>query len=522
MYDAIVIGGGVNGLIAAIAVARRKKSVLVLERRDAAGGAAMTSELLPGFHVPALTHTIGPIRADIARAIGLTRLVEMIAPDPAVTSLGANGRVISFHRDPVLTAASIDRVSPADAARWRPFLASTNAIGRVVAALQRQQPPPLDGLDLRDILKLLKLGRHARRLGRHDLARAARWTPMAVADLTAEWFGSDQVKAAIAAHAVFGNFAGPRSGGTGGMLLQRLGADPLPVGTGVSVRGGPGALTRALTAIAEKAGVTIRTGALVRHIRTTTGAASGVALDSSEEIISRAVVAAIDPRQALIDLVDPVELAPTIRDRARHLRQRGVTAKVNLALAGLPPVPAVGGDAVPLHGRLLIAPGLDYLERAFDAAKYGAWSPAPWLDISIPSVADPTLVPEGRHVMSICVHYAPRHLRAGSWAGEKDALYRSVLSALEPHMPGLPGLVLGSQVITPEDMESGWGLTGGHIFHAETTLDQSWIARPLLGWARHRAPVPKLYLASAGTHPGGGLTGASGWLAAQAVIEDLK
>jgi len=478
--------------------------------------------LHPGFHVPALAHAIGPIRADIARAIGLTRAIEIIAPDPAVTSLGLDRRTISFHRDSVLTAASINRVAKADSARWRAFIASTTALGRVVTELQRHAPPPLDGLDFAEGWRLLRLGRHARRLGPRDLIRAARWMTMPIADVVSEWFEHDQVRAAVAAHALFGHFAGPRSGGSGGMLLQRLGQDPLPVGSGITVRGGPGALSAALAALAEKAGVAIRLSSRVRHVKTSAGRATGVVLESGDEIDARVVVGAIDPRQVLIDLVDPASVPPSLRERALHIRQRGITAKVNLALSGLPGVPALDGDSVPLSGHLLIAPGLDYLERAFDAAKYGSWSPSPWLDLVVPSVKDPSLAPQGQHVMSICVHCAPRDLRSGTWRDQRDPLLRAVLHTLEPHMPNLSSLILAAQVLTPEDLERDWGIGGGHLFHGEMTLDQSWIARPLLGWARYRSPVPALYLASAGTAPGGGLTGASGWLAAAAVVEDLR
>jgi phytoene dehydrogenase-like protein len=288
------------------------------------------------------------------------------------------------------------------------------------------------------------------------------------------------------------------------------------------VRGGPGALSGALRTIIEQTGGRIRTDARVVHIAAKSGRISGVVLADGEKIAARAVVSAIDPRHTLLGLVDVEDLTPTWVERMRRFRTRGVTAKVNLALSGLPTFTALKGDAMPLRGRLLIAPGVEYLERAFDAAKYGEFSPAPWLEISLPSVVDSSLAPDGQHVMSIYVHFAPRILREASWAERRQALYRAVLGVLESHAPSMASLVVGGEIVTPEDLEESWGLSGGHIFHGEQTLDQSWIARPMLGWARYAMPVRGLYLASAGTHPGGGLTGGSGWLAGRTVAAELK
>ena len=345
---------------------------------------------------------------------------------------------------------------------------------------------------------------------------------MPVADLLGEWFDSDLVKAALGARAVFGHFAGPRSAGTGAMLLQRLAEDASPVGSGVTARGGPGALSAALSDAAARAGAAIRTNARAARIAVRDGRAAGVVLDTGEELTASVVVSAVDPRRTFLDLVEADDLAPSFVERIRHFRARGVTAKINVALSALPEFSAVHGDAVPMRGRFLVAPGLDYIERAFDAAKYGVYSPAPCLELTIPSVADPTLAPPGAHVMSIYAQFAPRHLREGPWPEQRDALFGSVMRTLTLHAPALESLVVAREVLTPEDLEREWGLTGGHIFHGETTLDQSWMARPLLGWSRYRTPIPGLYLAGAGAHPGGGLTGAPGLLAAQAVTIDLK
>ncbi len=523
MPDAIVIGGGLNGLVAAASLARRGVSVVLIDQRADVGGAAVTSEIAPGYRAPALSHALGPIDAHVARALRLGHAgVEFITPDPALTSLGEDRRTLVFHRDPVLTAASIHPLSAGDAARWRGFLQTTQRITEIIGALDRQALPSIDDMRTRDWWPLVKIGRRVRGLGKPDLARFMRWLPMAVADLAAEWFETDLLQAAICARAVFGNFAGPWSAGTGAMLLQSLAVDPFPVGSGITAKGGPGAVTQALSAIASKAGAEIVTGSKVVRISVRDGRATGVELENGQSHEARAVVAAIDPRRAMLDLVDPAELPVRFRERMKHIRARGVTAKINLALSGVPVFPALGDDPVPLRGRFLIAPNVDYLERAFDAVKYGEISAEPWLELAIPSVLDPTLAPDGRHVMSIYAHYAPRQLRGAEWDARREPLYRSVLRVLEPHVRDLASLIVGHQIITPEDLERDLGTSGGHIFHGELTIDQSFIARPQLGWSQYRTPIAGLFLASAGTHPGGGLTGLSGWLAAETVHSDLK
>jgi phytoene dehydrogenase-like protein len=430
--------------------------------------------------------------------------------------------VIVFHRDAVLTAGSIHQVAPADSARWQDFVHDAHRLAAIITEINRRPPPSLDGPAAHEWWHLLGHGRRLRALGARDLARLARWVPMPIADLVGECFDHELLRAAVASRALFGNFAGPRSAGTGAMFLQRLAEDPVPVGGGATVRGGPGALTQALAELARRAGATLTTGARVTRLLVRQGRVTGVALESGAEIAAQAVVSAVDPRQTFLNLTDPADLPPSFLERVRHYRARGVTAKINLALSDLPVFRALGGDAVPLRGRLLIAPGLDYLERAFDAAKYGEVSEHPWLELSVPSVTDPTLAPAGQHVLSVVAHFAPFDLRGRSWADAREPLYQSVMRVLVEHAPDLDRLVTARQVITPEDLERVWGLSGGHIFHGELALDQLWVARPLLGWAQYRTPLPGLYLAGAGTHPGGGLTGLPGLLAAGEVERDLR
>ena len=525
MIDVIVIGGGINGLVAATALAREKRSVLVLDRRDIIGGASITSTSPNSFKTPTLSHSLGPLSADVMRTLqldGPDSKVKFLLPDPVLTTLGRSGEIVSFHRDDMATAASINLISTHDAGAWQTFAATMQRLAAVMAKLNQHTPPSIEAPSSTDLWHLLALGQKTRSLGRLDLARLARYAPIAVADLVAEWFDNDLVQAAVAVRGVFGHHAGPWSAGTGALLLRRIAEDPIPVGGGATMVGGPGALSQALLACAEAAGAQVRTQARVAQVLTRGNVATGVVLDTGEEIAAQTVVGAIDPRHLCIDLINPADLAPSFLQRMRQVRGRGVTAKVNLSLLAKPAFTSLHGDDHLLKGRILIAPGIDYVERAFDAAKYGKRSPQPWLEISIPTISDPSLAPEGQHIMSIYVHYAPRFLAEGTWTDQRDALYRSVIDTLTMHAPGIAGLVVEREVITPEDLETEWGLPGGHIFHGEETLDQWWISRPVLGASQYETPLERLYFASAGTHPGGGLTGQSGLNAARVISRALK
>jgi phytoene dehydrogenase-like protein len=522
--DVIVIGGGLNGLVARCDAGEGEAVCDSARQRASLGGACSMRELAPGFRIPELSHSLGPVSRDVVKALRLDHAagLEFITPDPSLTSIGDNNQLLSFHRDAVLTAASINTHSTADAGRWNDFVRTSQRIAGVIAQVDRLAPPPIDDAGFRHLWRLMGAGRAARKLSRRDLTRLARWLPMSIADVVSEWFETDLLRAAIAAHAIAGHPAGPRSAGTGAFWLQRVAADPSVVGSGVTAKGGPGALADAVARIAMAAGADLRSNAQVAHVLTKNGRATGVVMANGDELSARAVVAAISPKTALLQLVSPTDLPPSVANRVRNIRARGVTAKINLALSAVPAFAAFGGDTVPLSGRLLIGPGLDYLERAFDATKYGEMSEQPSLEISIPSVRDNSLAPAGAHVMSICAHFAPKDLRNSSWEQGRDVLWSRVMDVLEARAPGIRQLVIERQIVTPVDLESDWGVAGGCVFHAESTIDQFWVARPLLGWSQYRTPVVGLYLASAGVHPGGGLTGLPGWLASETVREDLK
>jgi phytoene dehydrogenase-like protein len=525
----LIIGGGHNGLVAAFYLARAGFKPLVLERREIVGGAAVTEEFYPGFRVSSLAHTAGPLRADIARDIRLKKFgCEMIHPDPRVFAPAPDGSAILFYDDHARTAASIERISAKDASRYTGFADSLVYAADVFAQVCGVTPPSIDKPSPEDLWNLLKIGRGVRNLGKKRTFDLLRWGPMAVADFVAEFFETDLLRAAIATRGIFGCAMGPWSAGSTAVLLLRAAADSHPVGSASFPRGGLGALTDALAESARAAGAEIRTGAEVARILTKDGAAVGVALADGEEIRCDAVVSGADPKRTFFHLVDPSELDPTFVLRIKNLRASGTVAKVNIALGGCPSFPAATALAGPdglraaLSGRIHIGPGIDYLERAFDASKYGEFSPEPWLDVTIPTLADPSLAPMDKHVLSAYVQFAPCRLKSGDWTSRREALGKTVLKTLEAYAPGISNLVEGMQIITPEDLEKTYGLTGGHIYHTELALDQLFTMRPVLDWARYRTPIRGLYLCGSGTHPGNGLTGASGANAAREISRDLR
>jgi len=342
--------------------------------------------------------------------------------------------------------------------------------------------------------------------------------------LVAEFFETELLRATIAARGIFGTFLGPWSAGSSLVLLIRAAGDTHPAGSSTFALGGMGAMTQAMASSAQKAGAEIRTDAEVIEVRVKDGSAISVILSTGEEIFADAIVSNADPKRTLLKLMDPIHLSPDFVMKLQHYRMPGTVAKVNLALAGLPKFTALNGgnDSDALTGRIHIGPEIDYLERAFDESKYGNFSRQPYLEITFPSLTDPSLAPAGKHVMSIYVQYAPYKLKGGDWESQRVALGDAVVKTLTQYAPNLPELILRHQIITPQDLEDTYGLTGGHIFHGELALDQFFTMRPLLDWARYRTPIGNLYLCGSGTHPGAGLTGGSGANAAREILKDLR
>ncbi|MES2209851.1 MAG: NAD(P)/FAD-dependent oxidoreductase [Chloroflexota bacterium] len=528
-WDAIVIGAGHNALVTAAYLAKGGLRTLVLERRDRVGGAADTAELGPGIRVPALAHTVGRLRPSVHRDLNLKQHgLALMAPDVRAFAPSPDGSAVVLWSDVARTAEGLRARSAADADAYAGFDRLVRSMGKFLDELGRGAPPDIDAPGIGDALTGLKLGRAFRGLGKHDSRTILRILPMAVADLVAEAFETDAVRAAIAWRGVRYCSVGPWSAGTAAMLLMdSAGNDGGAAGETVYARGGPGALSAALASAARAAGAEIRTGAEVAAITSKDGRATGVVLTSGEEITARAIVSGADPKRTMVDLVDPVALGPSLGWRAGNIRTPGVVAKVNLALKGLPAFPAAGGDGdVLLRGRIVVAPGIDAVERAFDASKYGRASEIPILEATIPSLVDPTLVDgarTGTQVMSVIAQYAPYTLREAEWGTQADAFGDAVIRTLESVAPGIGNLITHRQVLTPVDLERDYGLTGGHPLHAEPGLDQFYLWRPLLGHARYRiGGLEGLYLCGSGAHPGGGITGGPGQNAAREILSDAK
>ena len=526
-YDAIVIGGGHNGLVTAAYLGVAGLRTVVLERRHALGGATGTSELAPGARVPTLAHTVGRLRPSVVRDLDLKRHgLSLVGPDVRVFAPGPDGRAVTLWGDAPRTAEGLRAGSAEDAGRYASFDRLVRSLAGFLGEIAGRTPPDIASPGLGDALTGLQLGRTFRGLGRHDARTITRVLPMAVADFVAEWFETDALRAAIAWRGVQYTAMGPWSAGTTAVLLaDSAGNDGGAAGQTVFARGGPGALVAALEAAAREAGVEIRTSAEVVAITSRDGRATGVALADGEELTARAVVAGIDPKQVLTRLADPVAVGPGLLWRAANIRTPGTVAKVNLVLSGLPRFTAAGDDDHLLRGRIVIAPGIDAMERAHDAAKYGRPSDVPIMEATIPSLADPSLVEAaapGTHVMSVIAQATPYALRNGNWDEAREGFGDLVVRTLDDHAPGLASLVTARQVLTPLDLERDYGLTGGHPMHGEHGLDQFFLWRPLLGHARYRLGLDGLYLAGAGAHPGGGVTGQNGQNAAREIVSDLR
>jgi phytoene dehydrogenase-like protein len=520
--DVVVIGGGHNGLVAATYLAKAGRMVTLLEAADEVGGILRPTSPAEGVTAPGIAHTVGRLRASVVQDLALERhgfeaitpAVRMFAPQP-------DGSAVTFWDDPARTASELRVRSSRDADAFEGFDAKIRAIASFLAYVNAATPPDAKSPSIADAVMGLKLGKAFRALGQKTGREAIRALPMAVADLVQEVFESESVRGPLTTRGVLFTSMGPWATGTAAVFLNdSAGTDGGAAGTASFARGGTGALAAALGSAARAAGVDVRTGAEVVAIRSVDGRVRGVALADGTELDAPIVVSAADPKRTL-RLCDPVELNPYEVWRAENIRQPGSTAKVNLVLGGLP-VFHGADDEERLRGRIVVGTSIDHVERAMDAHKYGHVAEDPLLEATIPTLVDPSLAPEGRHVMSILFQAAPYRLRDGDWATERDRVADIAVKSMERFAPGLGELVEAREVITPEDFETEYGLTGGHVYHAEPALDQFFAWRPLNGEARYRLQLQGLYLAGSGAHPGGGVTGGPGANAARQILKEAK
>jgi phytoene dehydrogenase-like protein len=511
-FDAIVIGAGHNGLVCAATLARAGRKVLVLEAAGHVGGLAVTREFAAGYRVSAGAHLLHLMPASLIAELGLASQGFALAGSALpTTALAAGGASLAIG-DPRALAAH----SSADAAAWPAFEASLRRFARVLQPMLAAVAPRLGTDAWADKAALLKIALRMRLLGRRDMRELLRIIGMNSYDLLEDEFETDLLKGALGLDSVLGVNFGPRAPGTVLTLLYRLAAESAAGAAGLAQpRGGLGALTQALATAATAAGAVIRTGAPVARITVTADRASGVVLESGEEIAADAVISNADAKTTFFGLLGTEHLDTGFVRKVDHFRSRGLAAKLHLALDRLPAFGSL--DARALGGRLLIAPSLDYVERAWNHAKYAETSAKPAFEITIPTVNDPSLAPAGRHVLSAIVQYAP-YAPAGGWEAARAPFTEAVLSTLEAHAPGLRASVVGSELLTPLDLEREFRVSGGHWHHGDLAFDQFFMVRPVPGATQHATPLAGLYLCGASCHPGGGVMGLAGRNAARQLL----
>ena len=521
MPDVLVIGAGHNGLTHAAYLARAGRRVLVLERRPVVGGAAVTEEIFPGFQFSECSYVVSLLRPEIIRELDLPRHGLQILPLDGTFTPMPGGDYLWRTDDASHTRREIARHSVEDSEAYFEYGRLMVDLARFVKPLLEIEPVDPWSVRLRDARPLASLGRRFLRLPSSQRHVLVQLMTMSAVDFLNQWFETDVLKATMAASGVIGTFLGIRSPGTAYVLLHHyMGEIDGAFRSWGLARGGTGAISNALASAAREAGVEVRTGAAVARVDIENGRAVGVVLESGERILAPVVSSCADPRRTFLGLVGAEHLPSALTADLKRYRYRGSSGKVNLALDGLPEFTSLPGSGPHLRGAISISPAIDYMERAYDDAKYGWYSRRPYIDIVIPSLTDPSMAPPGKHVMSCFVQYAPYHLRGASWDAEREAFGDTVINAIAEHAPDIRKRILHRQVLTPLDLEREFGLTEGNIFHGELSLDQLFFLRPAPGWARYRTPVGGLYLCGSGAHPGGGIMGAPGRNAARAVLAD--
>jgi phytoene dehydrogenase-like protein len=518
-YDAIVIGGGHNGLVTAAYLARAGRRTLVLEERPLVGGAAVTEEVFPGFKFTVFSYVVSLLRPEIIRDLELPKHGLQILPlESTVTPLD-NGDYLAGWADPDETREELRRHSRKDADAMAIFGQLMHHMAMAVKPILGMIPPDPTSLSPKDLLGLLKLGKHFHSLGPEQFHALHKLMTMSSADYLDEWFEFDPLKATKSASGIIGTFLGPRSPGSAYVLLHHyMGEIDGAFRAWGFQKGGTGAISESIARAAVASGATIRTDASVAQVLVKNGRAVGVALSTGEEIPAAIVVSGLDPRLTFTRLIEPKLLPEDLVDGIRRYKFRGSSGKVNLALSGLPNLTCLPGHGPHLRGAISISPSVDYLERAYDDAKYGEFSRHPYMDVVIPSMIDPGMAPPGKHVMSIFVQYAPYALNGGWTDAKREAFGDAVVATLARYAPNLPSLILHRQVLTPDDMQRITGLSEGNIFQGELALQQLFFLRPVPQWAKYKTPIEGYWQCGAGTHPGGGIMGASGRLAALAIL----
>lgn len=522
-YDVIIAGGGHNGLVAAAYLARAGRRVLVLEQREVLGGCAPTEAIWPGYRVSTGAYLVSLLQQRIVKELRLEEYgYHPMAKDPPFFTAFPSGRHLFMWQDDRRTREELAKFSPRDAARLPAYELHLERLAIIVESLLLETPPALPPQGLGDFADWLKFAGRLRGLTTRDIAALVKVFTQSASDFLDEWFESPEVKVTLVTDGVIGANGGPRSAGTAYILLHHvMGGIGGRRGVWGFVRGGMGAISEAIAAVARSHGAEIRTRATIKSFEVREGLVRGVVLEDGSIFNARFVASSLDPKRTFLGLIEERELPEEFLAGIRRFRCEGTSAKVNLALNGLPEFKAYPGAPGPQHRATMhICPSIDYVEQAWDDAKYGRASERPLLEMTIPTQYDPSLAPEGRHVMGIFLQYAPYTLRDGNWDDLREPFLDRVLGVIEEYAPNIRGIIEHVQMLAPLDLERRFGITGGNIFHGEMALDQMFFLRPAAGYARYRTPVRGLYLCGSGAHPGGGVMGAPGYNAAREMLKD--
>jgi phytoene dehydrogenase-like protein len=522
-YHAIVIGGGHNGLTAAAYLARAGRKVLVLERRHVLGGAAVTEEVFPGFRFSVASYVVSLLRPEIIRDLDLPRHgLEILPLDGTFTPMPNGGHLWRVN-DHAKTRREIARHSKLDAEAYDEYGKAMVDMARFVKPILNMTPPDPMTLDPRELMKLVFLGKRFHGLADTDRYNQVQLMTMSAVDFLDQWFETDVLKATMSASGIIGTFLGVRSPGTAYVLLHHyMGEIDGAFRSWGFARGGTGAISNAIAAAAREAGVEIRTQAPVAGIRVQRGQATGVVLANGDELTADMVLSSVDPNLTFLKFVGEKELPAEFVEEIRRYKFRGSSGKVNLALDALPDFTSMPGPGAHLRGAISISPSVEYMERAYDQAKYGEFSRRPYIDIVIPTLTDPSIAPPGKHIMSCFVQYAPYKLKTGTWDDQREAFGDAVIDTIAEHAPNIRDIILHRQVLTPLDLERVFGLTEGNIFQGELTLEQLFFLRPAPGWAQYTTPIRNLWMCGSATHPGGGIMGAPGRNAALRILGQTR
>jgi phytoene dehydrogenase-like protein len=521
-FDVIVIGGGHNGLVHAAYLARAGKKVLVLERRHVLGGAAVTEEIFPGFKFSVCSYVVSLLRPEIIRDLDLPRHgLEILPLDGTFTPM-PNGDYLWRVNDHGRTHREIARHSKLDAEAYDEFGKAMQAMCRFVKPILSMVPPDPATLNPKELMKMLFIGKRFQGMTSDDKYNQVQLMTMSAADFLDQWFETDVLKATMSASGIIGTFLGVRSPGTAYVLLHHyMGEIDGAFRSWGFARGGTGAISNAIAEAALEAGAEIRKSAPIAQIIVKNGRARGVALANGDEIYADVISSSVDPRLTFVRMIEKGNLSDEFLEEVNRYKFRGSSGKVNLALDALPNFTSMPGEGAHLRGAMSISPSIEYMERAYDDAKYGNFSRRPYMDMVIPSLTDPSVAPPGKHVMSCFVQYAPYKLRPGlNWDDQKEAFGDAMINTIAEYAPNIKDIILHRQVLTPLDLERDFGLSEGNIFQGELSLEQLFFLRPVPGYARFRTPIKDLYLCGSATHPGGGIMGAPGRLAALEILKD--